>query len=79
VKRETPLVKQLFWESPLLIVCLVGVVIAVIFVRKYPIPALLTLLAMVILMVSILGPAGAQDYLKGLRFESGSTYGAIPA
>ncbi len=67
------LVQQLAYSSLAIVVYLVGLVLAVIFIKKYPVPAILTLLAAVILLVNVLGTAGAQTYLMRLRFESNWT------
>ena len=67
------LAQQLAYAAPALIVYLVGMVLAVIFIRKYPGPAILTLLATVILLVTTIGTALAQVYFMRLRVESGWT------
>ena len=67
------LIQQLAYASPVIVVYLVGIVLAVIFIKKYPGPAILTLLGAVILLVNALGTAGAQAYLMRLRFDSNWT------
>ena len=61
--------QQLAYAVPSLIVYLAGMVLAVIFIRKYPRPALLTLLATIILLVTTFGVAFAQGYLATARLE----------
>ena len=65
------MIQQLAYAVPTLIVYLVGMVLAVIFVRKYPRPALLTLFATIILLVTTVGITFAQGYLSTLRLEYG--------
>jgi len=67
------LIQQLAYAGPVIVVYLVAMVLAVIFIRKYRVPALLTLLAAVILLLNILGTAGVQAYLMRFRFESNWT------
>ena len=67
------LVQQLAYAGPVLVVYLVGIVLAVIFIKKYSGPAILTLLATVILLVNTLATASAQAYLMRLRFDSAWT------
>ncbi|MGZ9272457.1 MAG: hypothetical protein ACXW6T_25315 [Candidatus Binatia bacterium] len=65
------MLQQLAYATPSLIVYLVGMVLAVIFLRKYPGPALLTLLAAIILLVTTVGVAFGQAYLATQRLEYG--------
>jgi hypothetical protein len=67
------LFQQLAYSAPQLIVYVLGIILAAIFIRKYPGPALLTLLATIILLVTTLGLALAQGSIMRLRFESGWT------
>jgi hypothetical protein len=74
------LTQQLAYAAPALIVYLVGMVLAVIFIRKYPGPAILTLLATIILLVTTIGIAMAQVHFMRLRVEPGWTtarYGQV--
>ena len=66
-------IQQLAYASPALLVYLVGMVLAVIFIRKYPGAAILTLLATIILLGTTIGLTLAQAYSMRLRFESGWT------
>jgi hypothetical protein len=63
--------QQLGYATPLLIVYLVGIALAGIFVRKYPLPAMLTLAGCVILSVNVVGIAITQGYLIIARVQSG--------
>ncbi len=67
------LTQQLAYAAPALLVYLVGMVLAVIFIRKYPGPAILTLLGTGILLVTTIGIALAQVHFMRLRVESGWT------
>src|SRR5712692_918006 len=63
------LIQQIAFAGPVLVVYLVGMVLAVIFIQKYPVPAILTLLATIILLGNIFGVAFAQAYF--MRFRLG--------
>jgi len=63
--------QQLAYAAPSLIVYLVGMVLAVIFIRKYLMPAILTLLAVIILLVTTVGVSFGQAYLATQRLEYG--------
>lgn len=65
------LIQQLAYSGPVIVVYLVGLVLAVIFIRKYPVPAILTLLATIILLGNIFGIAFAQAYFIRARLGSG--------
>ena len=61
------LIQQLAYSGPVIVVYLVGLVLAVIFIKKYPVPAILTLLAIIILLGNIFGIAFAQAYFIRAR------------
>ena len=63
--------QQLAYAGPVLIVYLVGLILALIFIRKYPVPALLTLVDTVILAATIFGISFTQTYLMRVRITSG--------
>ncbi|HSQ24144.1 MAG TPA: hypothetical protein VLN44_07035 [Pyrinomonadaceae bacterium] len=63
--------QQLGYGSPLLIVYLVGIILSAVFVRKYPLPAMLTLAGTVILFVNLIAITAAQGYFIRARVESG--------
>ena len=63
--------QQLGYAAPLLVVYLVGIVLAAIFVRKYPLPAMLTLAGCVILSINVVALAITQGYLIIARVQSG--------
>lgn len=65
------LIQQLAYSAPVLIVYLAGIVLGLIFIKKYPTPALLTLVAGVILLVTTVGVSLAQAYLSRSRLEYG--------
>lgn len=63
--------QQLGYGSLLLIVYAIGIVLSAIFVRKYPLPAMLTLAGCAILLVNVIGLALVQGYLIDARMQSG--------
>lgn len=63
--------QQMGYGAPLLIVYVVGIILAAVFVRKYPLPAMLTLAGTVILCVNLIAIAAAQGYFIRARVESG--------
>ncbi len=65
------LIQQLAYAGPVIAVYLAGMVLAVIFIRKYPGPATLTLAATIILLVTTVGLIFAQGYLSTLIKEYG--------
>ena len=67
------LIQQLAYAGPLIVVYLVGLVLAAIFIKKYPGPAILTLLATIILLGNIFGVAFAQGYFLRARLGSGGS------
>jgi hypothetical protein len=67
------LIQQLAYAGPVIVVYLVGLVLAVIFIRNYPVPAILTLLATVILLGNIFGNAFAQEYFIRARLAPGGS------
>jgi hypothetical protein len=67
------LIQQLAYSGPVIVVYLVGLVLAVIFIKKYPVTAILTLLAIIILLGNIFGIALAQGYFIRARLESGGS------
>lgn len=67
------LIQQLAYAGPVIVVYLVGLVLAVIFIKKYPGPAILTLLATIILLGNIFGIAFAQAYFIRARLGLGGS------
>ncbi len=67
------LIQQLAYSVPVIIVYLLGLILAVIFIKKYPVPAILTLLAAIILLGNIFGVTFAQTYLIRARLGSGGS------
>lgn len=65
--------QQLGYATPLLIVYLVGIILSAVFVRKYPLPAMLTLAGAVILFVNVIALALVQGYFIQARVTSGWT------
>ncbi len=63
--------QQLGYATPMLIVCLVGIILAAVFVRKFPFPAMLTLAGCVILFLNIFAITMTQGYFIQARVESG--------
>jgi hypothetical protein len=69
------LLEQLAYSVPALLVYLAGLVLAIIFIRKYSVSAMLTLCGSVILLITTIGLTFAQFYLFRSRLE----YGWSPA
>jgi hypothetical protein len=67
------LLQQLVIAAPMLIVTFVGLVLALIFIRKYTVPAVLTILAILAFWIAGGGIAFAQAYMFRLRLERGWT------
>ena len=67
------LIQQFAYTGPVLIVYLVGMVLSIVFIRKYPMPAMFALAATLILFASSLGATMAQAYFFRLRYEYGWT------
>jgi hypothetical protein len=65
------LLQQLAYASPALLVYLAGVVLAIVFIRKYPTPAMLTLGGGVVLLITTVVLTLVQFYLFRYRLESG--------
>jgi hypothetical protein len=65
------LFQQLAYAVPVLVVYLLGLILAVIFIKKYPGPAILTLIGIVILTATIFGISFTQAYLNEVRITSG--------
>ena len=63
--------QQLAYVAPALIVCFVGMVLAVIFIKKSTGPAILTIIAALLFSVTYVGTALAQTYLMRARFQFG--------
>lgn len=63
--------QQLGYGTPLLFVYLIAIILAAVFVRKYPFPAMLTLAGAVILFINVIAIAIAQGYFLRARIESG--------
>lgn len=65
------LLQQLGYATPQLLVYLVGLVLAIVFLRKYPASAMLTLCGSMVLLLTTLGLTFTQFYLFRARFEYG--------
>src|ERR1044072_4554162 len=63
----SPFLQQLPYHLPILIVSLVGLSLSVIFWSRCPGPALLTLIATVLLLVTTVVVIGAQNYIISAR------------
>jgi hypothetical protein len=63
--------QQLAYSLPQLLVYLVGLILAIIFFRKYSTAALLVLCGSIVLLVTSLGQTFIQFYLFRARVESG--------
>jgi hypothetical protein len=67
------LIQQLAYSIPVFIVYLVSIVLALIFIRKYPMPAILTLAAGLVLLVTTFGVTFAQSYFSAARLMYGGS------
>lgn len=67
---EQYLTQQIGYVAPVLLVYLVGMVLSIIFLRKYPLPAILALAATLILFVTAIGVTMTQGFLIRARIES---------
>src|SRR5262245_39511492 len=65
--------QQLGYGALLMLVYLVGIVLSAGFVRKYPLPAMLTLAGCVILLVNVIALAVIQGYFIQARITNGWT------
>jgi len=68
------LLEQLAYQSPTLLVYLAGVLLATIFMSKYPAASILTLLGFGLLLVTAIAGTGLQSYTLQQR-----TSGSMPA
>ena len=64
------LLQQIAYASPALLVYLAGVVLAIVFIRKYPMPALLTLGGGLVLLITTIILTLIQYYLFRYRLEN---------
>jgi hypothetical protein len=64
------LTQQFGYAAPVLLVYLVGMILSIIFIRKYPLAAILALAATLILFANGIGIPVAQGYLLRARIES---------
>jgi hypothetical protein len=74
------LLQQLTYSVPALLVYVAGLVLAIIFLRKYPASAMLTLCGSVALLVTTIGLSLAQFYIFRYRLEYGwssATYSQV--
>lgn len=74
------LLLQLAYSVPALLVYLAGLVLAIIFLRKYPASAMLILCGSVVLLITTIGLTFAQFYLFRYRLDYGwspAAYGQV--
>ena len=64
------LTQQFGYAAPVLLVYLVGMILSLVFLRKYPMPAILALAATLILFATALGVTMMQGYLLRMRIDS---------
>ena len=67
------LLQQIAYSSPMLLVYLAGVVLAIVFIRKYATSAMLVLCGSAILLITTISQTLVQFYLFRARIESGWT------
>jgi hypothetical protein len=75
-------VSQILYQLPLIIACLVGVVLAIVFWSRSPGASLMTLIGCLVLLLAIFVVSGVQSYLVSARIQQGWTlvkYGAVTA
>ncbi len=72
----TYIAQQFLYQGPVLLAALVGLVLSFVFLGRYRAPALLTLLAMVILLVATAAVTGAQVFLIYSRLNQAVPYGS---
>lgn len=66
--------RQLAIESPILVVCLTGIILALVFWKRCPISCLFILIALIILLlITLINPFMIQ-YIIQSREESGASY-----
>ena len=65
--------QQLGYGALLLVVYLAGIILSAVFVRKYPLPAMLTLAGCVILLVNVIALALIQGYYIQARVTNNWT------
>lgn len=66
---------QLAGQAPVLLAYLVGVILALVFWQRSPVPALLTLIAMVLFLMTTLVQSVLVHYLVRVSADSGMTLG----
>jgi hypothetical protein len=64
------LLQQIAYASPALVVYLAGVVLAIVFIRKYPTPAMITLGGGLVLLITTVVLTLVQFYLFRYRLEN---------
>src|SRR5437868_363495 len=69
----SPYLMQFLGQTPLLIACLVGFVLALVYWNRVPGPARMTCLAVVLLVVTSFGQTWAQQYVIQNRAAIGSS------
>jgi hypothetical protein len=69
----SPYLMQFLGQMPLLIACLVGFVLALVYWNRVPGPARMTCLAVVLLVVASFGQTWAQQYVVQNRVTTGSS------
>jgi hypothetical protein len=66
-----PSLTQLAWQAPVLLVYLAGMILALVFWRRFPVPCLLMLIATVLLLVATL----AERFIFNYIFSSKDVWG----
>ncbi len=64
-------VQQLVYQTPVLLVYLVGLILALVFLGRFTVPSVLTLIALGTLLLTAVGMAVLQAYLIGAREDAG--------
>ena len=65
------LLVQLAYQSPTLLAYVIGLVLALVFLRRCPGPAVLTLIATVMMLLTAIGYLFLQRYLAHARLDAG--------
>lgn len=71
------MLQQLLFQAPMLLVYLVGFVLAMVYLKKARVPAILTMLATGALLLVAVATAAAQSYLIGSQMAAGGSAAQI--
>lgn len=69
--------QQLMGQIPIFVSCLAGIVVSLIFVRRYPAPSVLTMIAAGVFLAATVGQTAVVQYLILVRARDGGPYQPI--